>query len=95
MWEFVWDKAKANSNLKTHRISFEEAKTVFYDCYARLKNDPDHSEGESRFVLLGMSDRRRMLVVCHCDRENETIVRIISAGRATKREQSIYEEYLL
>lgn len=88
---FEWDDGKAKANLKKHRISFEEARSVFYDTYARLIPDPDHSEDEDRFVLLGMSESLRMLVVCHCYRENDSI-RLISARKATRHEQQLYEE---
>lgn len=94
MWTFEWDNSKARSNLKKHGVSFEEAKTVYYDHYARLIGDPDHSDHESRFVLLGMSERLRLLVVCHCDRNDDSSIRIISARKATKREHKMYEGYL-
>ena len=70
--EFVWDDRKERINQEKHGVSFEEAKTVFYDEFARLIHDPEHSEYEDRFVLLGFSDRLRILVVCHCYREGET-----------------------
>ena len=70
--------------------SFEEAKSVFYDEDARLINDPDHSEEEDRFILLGLSISLRLLVVCHCYRENESVIRIISARKATKSEARNY-----
>jgi uncharacterized DUF497 family protein len=90
---FDWDERKAKANLKKHRISFEEARGVFSDTRARLISDPDHSEDEDRFVLLGMSESLRMLVVCHCYRENDSI-RLISARKASRHEQKLYEEHL-
>ena len=87
---FEWDSHKNVSNLKKHGVSFEEAKTVFTDEYARLIIDPDNSEGEDRFILLGTSIGSKLLVVCHCIRETESI-RIISARKADKQERTIYE----
>ena len=87
---FEWDSHKNVSNLKKHGVSFEEAKTVFTDEYARLIIDPDNSEGEDRFILLGTSIDSKLLVVCHCIRETESI-RIISARKADKQERTIYE----
>lgn len=89
---FEWDESKNASNTKKHGISFDEAKTVFTDQYARLIADPDHSDNEDRFILLGTSINSRLLVVCHCIRLNETI-RIVSARKADKRERAIYEEF--
>jgi uncharacterized DUF497 family protein len=89
--EFDWDKRKAAANKKKHGISFEEAMTVFYDSNARHMSDPDHSEKEDRFVLLGMSARLRILVVCHCYRKSASMIRIISARKATKQERITYE----
>jgi len=88
--EFSWDPAKAKSNKQKHGISFEEAQTVFYDENARLIYDPDHSEKEDRFILFGMSAVLRLLIVCHSYREQESIIRIISVRKATKREQKQY-----
>ena len=89
---FEWDPRKNASNLKKHGVSFEEAKTVFSDEYARLITDPDHSESEDRFILLGTSIDSKLLVVCHCVRTEES-VRIISAREAIKPERKIYESY--
>lgn len=89
---FEWDDRKNASNAKKHGISFDEAKTVFSDQYARLIADPDHSEDEDRFILLGTSINSRLLVVCHCIRLSDTI-RIVSARKADKRERAIYEEF--
>ena len=87
---FIWDENKNKINQKKHKVSFEEAKTVFLDDRAQIIYDPDHSEAEDRFVLLGISIRLRMLVVCHCYRETDEIIRIISARKATKKEEKQY-----
>lgn len=87
---FDWDGRKEKSNIKKHGVSFEEARTVFYDENAIQFFDSDHSEEEDRFILLGMSFKLRVLVVCHCSIESETIVRIISARKADKSEESEY-----
>ncbi|AGA89637.1 hypothetical protein Thimo_0798 [Thioflavicoccus mobilis 8321] len=89
---FEWDPRKDASNQKKHGVSFYEAKTVFTDEYARLIADPDHSDEEDRFILLGVSIRFRLLVVCHCVRSGE-VVRIISARKANQREVKVYEGY--
>ena len=90
----VWwhDEKKNASNKKKHDITFDEAKTVFTDQFARLISDPDHSDDEDRFILLGTSIHSRLLVVCHCVRMNDS-VRIISARKADKQEREIYEGY--
>ena len=88
---FSWNENKARSNRHKHGIDFSEASTVFLDDFARLINDPDHSDEEDRFILLGLSARLRVLVVCHCYRHGNEI-RIISARRASKREQAQYWE---
>ena len=90
--KFTWDKNKAASNLCKHGVSFEEAKTVFRDCDALRIYDPDHSEDEDRFILLGLSATMRILVVCHCYRENDDQIRIISARKATRNESTAYEQ---
>jgi uncharacterized DUF497 family protein len=87
---FEWDDKKAAANLKKHGISFEEAKSVFRDERAKLINDPDHSEGEDRFVLLGLSETLKLLVVCHCYRGENHVIRIISARKATTNESTSY-----
>ena len=92
---FTWDDRKASLNQKKHSISFDEAQSAFYDDNARLSYDLDHSEDEDRFVLLGMSYALRVLVVCHCYREGNTLIRIISARKATKREHKQYKGFLL
>ena len=88
---FEWDPKKSSLNLEKHGVSFEEAKSVFTDPFARLIADPDHSEEEDRFILLGASIHSRLLVVCHCIREHDCI-RIISARKADSFERKIYEE---
>jgi uncharacterized DUF497 family protein len=86
-----WDDAKNRSNKRKHGISFEEAETVFYDDLAILVEDDDPDEPEARFVLLGISTALRTLVVCHCYREDDEIIRIISARRAHRQERRDYE----
>jgi uncharacterized DUF497 family protein len=87
---FEWDKSKATINLKKHGVSFEEAKSVFSDERAKLIADPDHSEDEDRFILLGYSSSMRLLIVCHCYRTDESIIRIISARKASRHEAASY-----
>jgi uncharacterized DUF497 family protein len=87
---FEWDERKAAANVKKHDISFEEAKSAFYDERARLIDDPGHSENEDRFVLLGLSSALRLLVVCHCHRGDGGVIRIISARKATAKEAKFY-----
>jgi uncharacterized DUF497 family protein len=89
---FDWDTEKAVANQIKHGVSFEEAQTVFNDCGALRIYDPDHSEDEERFVLLGLSASLHVLVVCHCYRENDEKIRIISARKATKKESATYEK---
>jgi uncharacterized protein len=91
---FEWDPRKAAANLKKHRVSFEEAETAFLDEEALVIEDPDHSEAEDRFMLLGLSAGFRVLFVCHCIRERGSVIRIISARRASQREQRQYRERL-
>lgn len=87
---FEWDEAKDRGNRRKHGISFAEAQTVFYDESALVFPDPDHAASEERFLLLGVSLRLRVLLVCHCHRESEAVIRIISARRATKKERAVY-----
>ena len=87
---FEWDATKEKVNRRKHGISFDEAQTVFFDEHAVQFFDPDHSEDEDRFVLLGMSFKLRVIVVCHCFRESETVVRLFSARRADKGEEQEY-----
>ena len=88
--KFEWDAKKELSNLRKHGISFEEAKTVFFDENAKLIDDPNHSEEEERFILLGLSHSLRMILVCHCYRSDDNLIRIISARKATARESRAY-----
>jgi len=88
--EFTWDPAKAHRNLHAHSVSFEEARTVFWDEDGILIPDPEHSESEERFLLLGMSSQAHLLVVVHCYRESDTVIRLIFARKATRREEITY-----
>ena len=90
--EFEWDNRKETANVKKYGVSFVEARTAFYDEGAIQFYDPDYSEQEDRFILLGLSLKPQVLVVCHCFRESETIVRIISARKADKDEEQVYWE---
>jgi len=87
---FTWDPEKAISNLVKHAVAFEEAQTVFYDEFAVEFYDEEHAEWEHRFLLLGLSARMRILLVCHCYQEAESVIRIISARKATKQEAQNY-----
>ncbi len=87
---FEWDRSKAAINLKKHQVSFDEAKTVFFDDFAVQFFDEEHSSDEDRFIMLGMSSGAKLLVVCHCEREGAEVIRIISARKATTREASFY-----
>ena len=87
MYTFDWDENKNKINRKKHGIDFAEASTVFYDDRAVLFDDPEHSENEDRFLLLGMSTSARVCVVCHCYRKSDTVIRIISARKATSKEE--------
>jgi uncharacterized DUF497 family protein len=89
--KFEWDTRKATANLKKHGISFDEAKSAFFDAQAKLIDDPDHSEDEDRFILLGLSHSLRIVVVCHCYRGDDDVIRIISARKATTRELKEYK----
>ena len=88
--QFAWDESKNRANQRKHGISFEEAQTAFLDEHASLYYDPDHSEDEDRFLLLGLSAKLRVLIVCHCFRESSKVIRIISARKANKFEQTSY-----
>ena len=87
---FEWDPAKAASNAKKHKVTFEVAKTVFHDEFAIQFFDEEHSYAEDRFLLLGMSSDARLLLVCHCERENGDVIRIICARKATETEAQYY-----
>ncbi len=88
--QFEWDPRKAQANLRKHKVSFEDAQSVFSDEHALLIDDPDHSKEEDRFVLLGLSQGLRLLVVVHCYRAEGRVIRIISARKADTDEQSVY-----
>ena len=88
---FTWDENKNLMNQDKHGVSFEDASAVFYDDHALEYYDPDHSQNEDRFILLGMSMVTRLLVVCHCYRSQGGIIRIISARKATSNERLAYE----
>lgn len=92
---FEWDATKASENKKKHGISFDEAKTVFFDENAKVIHDPEHSENEERFIILGLSSVTRMLVVCHCYRKSDSVIRIISARKAIKKESTQYNNGVL
>jgi uncharacterized DUF497 family protein len=87
---FVWEPSKAEENLRKHGVSFDEAQTVFYDEYATEFYDDTHSECEDRFLLLGLGSHLRLVMVCHCCRENDSVIRIISARKATTNEAKFY-----
>jgi uncharacterized protein len=87
-----WDERKSTSNKRKHGVSFEEAATAFADENALLMDDPDHSAAEDRFILLGLSSELRILLICHCYRENDDVIRIISARKADRRERQQYLE---
>lgn len=90
MIEFEWDEAKAAANLKKHQVSFEAAKSVFFDEFGVQFFDDDHSSDEERFLMLGMSSEAKLLIVCHCERGHGATIRIISARKATRRESAFY-----
>lgn len=90
MLRFEWDDRKSISNKRKHGVSFEEAQTIFFDDSAIEYADPAHSDAEDRFLMLGRSYQLRVLVVCHCSRESETVIRIISARKATPKERRVY-----
>jgi len=87
---FEWDEVKNKANIQKQGISFEEAESVFFDEYALLIADPDHSETEDRFVLLGLSAKLRLLLVCHCFEVDEGLIRVISCRKATRKELPLY-----
>ena len=91
---FEWDKRKASENRRKHGVTFEEAQSAFLDENARVIPDPEHSDDEDRFVLLGLSVRLRLLVVVHCYRQGEDLIRIISARRADPAERKQYSDFL-
>lgn len=90
--EFTWDETKARSNAKKHGVAFDEAQSAFSDERARVIDDPDHSNDEDRFILLGMSAKPRILIVVYAYRDSEVQIRIISARKATPRERALYNQ---
>ena len=91
MIQFEWDAAKAKANLKKHKVSFDEAKSVFYDEFALQFFDEVHSSDEERFLMVGISSTTKLLIVCHCERHHGAVIRIISARPTTKRESAFYQ----
>ena len=91
MIRFEWDASKATGNLRKQRVSFAEAKSVFYDEFTVQFFDDEHSSDEDRFLLLGLSSGTRLLIVCHCERDDGEVIRIISARKATQRESAFYQ----
>lgn len=89
---FEWDETKNHINQRKHGISFEEVQTVFEDAYAILFDDPDHSDEEERFLIIGMSSAKGVCIVSHCYRGTDEVIRIISARKATRTERSVYDE---
>ena len=89
--QFVWDLEKAEINRKKHGVTFEEARTAFFDALSQIYDDEEHSDNEERFILIGESENTRLLVVCHCYRESDTVTRIISARKAESVERRKYE----
>ena len=89
---FTWDETKARSNAKKHGVSFDEAQSAFSDERARIIDDPDHSDDEDRFILLGMSAKPRLLVVVYAYRDREAKIRIISARKAAPQERALYNQ---
>ena len=92
MLRFEWDERKNSANKKKHGVSFEEAQSVFFDEDAIEYDDPEHSDGDDRFILVGRSYQLRILVVCHCFRRSASVIRIISARKATRRERRVHME---
>jgi hypothetical protein len=89
---FEWDENKNTINKRKHKVSFEEAETVFFDYNALYMTDPEHSEIEERFIILGMSTKANLLIVCHCYRKSDSVIRLISARKATTSEEQQYLE---
>jgi len=92
--QFTWDKEKGENNYKKHNVTFEEAATVILDPDTELYNDLEHSNNEARFKSIGFSIKSRVLIVCHCERENGEVVRIISARKADSYERKVFMEGL-
>ena len=92
MFIFTWDENKNTINLNKHGICFDEASSVFFDERAIIFDDPEHSADEDRFLILGISNKANICIVCHCYRDDDSMIRIISARKATKREEARYEK---
>jgi uncharacterized DUF497 family protein len=90
--KFTWDPKKASENIKKHKITFDEAVSVFHDPLAKITDDPDHSIDEERFLLIGHSSRENLLIVVHVYKEEVETIRIVSARKATKKEKRDFEE---
>ena len=90
MIKFEWNASKAATNIKKHGVSFEEAKSVFFDEFAVQFFDQDNSKSEDRFLMLGMSNETNLLLVCHCERDDGNTIRVISARKATRNESKNY-----
>ena len=90
MIKFEWDELKAVANRKKHQVSFEEARSIFFDEFGVQFFDEEHAPDEERFLMLGLSSLAKLLIVCHCEREEGAVIRIISARKATKRESAFY-----
>ena len=90
MISFEWDDAKAAANLKKHPVSFEDAKTIFFDEFGVQFFDEEHLSDEEHFLMLCMTSGAKLLIVCHCERDQGAAIRIISARKATKRESTFY-----
>ena len=91
MIRFDWDEKKSRANLKKHGVSFDEAQGVFFDDEALVYDDPSHSDEEERFLIIGRSFKLRVLMICHCYRGEDTVIRIISARKATSKERFFYD----
>jgi uncharacterized DUF497 family protein len=87
---FDWDEEKNRINVEKHKVTFKEAASVFFDINAIEVDDEEHSQDEDRFLIIGRSKKLRLLVVCHCHRESDTVVRIISARKANNMETGLY-----
>ena len=87
---FIWDRAKNLANIEKHGISFKMAAMTFFDPYATMYEDEGHSHDEERFLIIGFAENQRLLTVCHCYREDDAVIRIISARKATKQEEKLY-----
>jgi len=90
----IWDSNKNILNIKKHKISFDEAQTVFYDATTMIAKDPDHSDSEDRFIAIGHSFFNRLLLVIHCYKDDDKVIRIISARKTTRSERKQFEEGL-